>query len=70
MPALERVHADVPGAGRDVPFDDALKLIRAEREVSRLQKRWETWEEREVKEEEQRSAGDEVDTFAQFLAFQ
>ena len=45
MPALERVHADVPGVGKDVPFDDALKLIRAEREVSRLQKRWEAWDE-------------------------
>ena len=49
MPALERVHADVPGVGRDVPFDDALKLLRAEREVGRLQKRWNAWEEREEK---------------------
>ena len=45
MPALERVHADVPGVGKDVPFDDALKLLRAEREVQRLRKRWEAWEE-------------------------
>lgn len=48
MPALERVHADIPGVGRDVPFDDALKLIRAEREVSNIQKRWDAWEEREA----------------------
>lgn len=70
MPALERVHADVPGVGRDVPFDDALKLIRAEREVSRLQKRWAAWEAREQVEDQSHASGDAQLGTRLFPAFQ
>lgn len=49
IPNLERVHADVPGFGANIPFDDALKLLRAEREANRLRKRWAEWEESEEK---------------------